>query len=426
MTALRPIKQTERYLTGWDFFILWAGAAICLTEIWAGGLLMPLGLKAGLAVVILGHIIGIVPLVLGGIIGSRTGAPAMITTRGALGPRGSYLPAVFNIVQLIGWTGVMLWFGGHAAARILPDSSFMGVRAWILVMGVLTTCWSLVGHGFWKWLQRVAVILLLILSAVMTYAVFTQYGFTSLLKTRPNGSLTFMLGLDLVIAMPISWLPLVSDYSRYARKTSTSAAGTWWGYLTASSWMYVVGLCAAVATQSDTPDTMVLDLLASLGLVAPALIIVLLSTFTTTFLDIYSNAVTTQSIFPKVNVRTMTFAGGAAGTVIALLFTATQYEGFLLFIGSMFCPLFGVILTDFFVLKKGSYVAEELLGRGRYWYSGGVNLRAMIALALGFGLYHLAARTGWPCGASIPGMLGTAVLYFALMSFGSKAKAQDA
>ena len=102
-----PVESRERNLGEWDFFLLWAGAAISLSEIWAGGLLVSFGLLAGLGIILLGHAIGNTPMALGGLIGSRHGVPAIVSTRGALGNRGSILPAVLNIVQPVGGTAVM-------------------------------------------------------------------------------------------------------------------------------------------------------------------------------------------------------------------------------------------------------------------------------------------------------------------------------
>ena len=412
MSLTAPVEKSERNLCGLDFFLLWTGAAISLGEIWAGGLLAPLGLVGGLLAILLGHVIGNTPMALGGVIGSRHGVPAMVSTRGALGLRGSYLPSALNVVQLIGWTAVMLWICGQAAVQLAPGG--IGAKVWVAIAGALTTVWALTGRRFWKLLQRVAVFLLIALSAVMTYAVLKHYGISSLLSVKPTGAMSFVQGLDIVIAMPISWLPLVSDYSRFAIDTRRSFWGTWWGYLLAGSWMYAVGLCAALAVQTETPDSMVMNLMALMGLAGPALVIVLLSTVTTTFLDIYSNAISAMSIFPKLNERLTVAACGIAGTVIAVFFPAAEYEQFLLFIGAMFCPLFGIVLADYFILKKMQYVAGELFGGIMYRYTHGFNIPAIAAWGCGIALYRIAAHAGWTCGASLPGMAGAGLLYLLL------------
>jgi putative hydroxymethylpyrimidine transporter CytX len=412
-----PVEGHERNLRERDFFLLWAGAAISLSEIWAGGLLVSFGLLAGLFIVLLGHVAGGIPMALGGLIGSRHGVPAIVGTRGALGNRGSMLPAILNVVQLVGWTAVMLWIGGQAAAGLAGGAE--NTRGWILALGVLTTLWALAGNRAWKTLQKIGVVLLLLLSVAMTVLALKTYGWGELLAAKASPSMPFMLGLDLVIAMPISWMPLVSDYTRYAAEPGRGLRGTWWGYFLISSWMFAVGLMASITTGSGAPESMLLQLMGEHRLLVPALLVVLLSTLTTTFLDIYSNAVSAQSLFPKLGTKTAVLIGGIAGTLIALFFDATKYEGFLLLIGSAFCPLFGVVLADYFILKRGRYEAADLFRRGRYWYVGGVNGRAMAAWAAGFGLYHLCAKTGFAGGASIPALLGAAAIYLAI-SFGKR------
>lgn len=417
MSTSGPTTSHERNLGEWDFFLLWAGAAISLSEIWAGGLLVSFGLVAGLGIILLGHVVGNTPMALGGLIGSRHGVPAIISTRGALGNRGSVLPAVLNVVQLAGWTAVMLWIGGQTAAGLAGGEE--SARWWIAGLGVLTTFWALAGNRAWRMLQKIGVALLLLLSVAMTVLALMTYGWRELLAVEAAPTMPVMLGLDLAIAMPISWVPLVSDYTRHAAVPGKGIRGTWWGYFIVGSWMYAVGLVAALATGSGAPETMLLHLMGGQGWLVPAVAVVLLSTLTTTFLDIYSNAVSAQSLFPKLGTRGLVLLGGLAGTLIALFFDATQYEGFLLFIGSAFCPLFGVVLADYFLLKRGHYVAEDLYRRGRYWYTGGVNVRGMAAWAVGFGIYHWCARTGFAGGASIPAMVLAAALYL-LISHNAK------
>ena len=420
MATNGPVESRERNLMEWDFFLLWAGAAISLSEIWAGGLLVSFGLLAGLGIILLGHVVGNAPMALGGLIGSRHGVPAIVGTRGALGNRGSILPAVLNVVQLVGWTAVMLWIGGQAAAGLAGGAG--SARWWIVALGLLTTGWALAGRRAWKTLQKIGVVLLLLLSVAMTALALQTYGWRELWAAPSAPAMPFMLGLDLVIAMPISWMPLVSDYTRYAAVPGRGIRGTWWGYFLVSSWMFAAGLIAAIATGSGAPETMLIQLMGEHRLLIPAVLIVLLSTLTTTFLDIYSNAVSAQSLFPKVGTRPLTALAGIAGTGIALFFDATKYEGFLLYVGAAFCPLFGVVLADYFILKRGRYEAEDLYRRGRYWYLGGVNWRAMAAWAAGFGIYQCCAKTGFAGGSSIPSMAAAAALYL-VISFGKRGKA---
>ena len=168
MAGIEPIPKEERNLTGWDFFLLWAGAAVSLAEIWAGSLVVPLGLRLGLWGILLGHLIGNTPFALGGLIGSRWGIPGMVSIRPSFGIRGSYFAAGLNVIQLVGWTAVMLIICGGAADEISKSYGFSNPTLWIVLSGGITTLWAFVGHQVWKWVQRISVIALLLLCVAMT------------------------------------------------------------------------------------------------------------------------------------------------------------------------------------------------------------------------------------------------------------------
>jgi putative hydroxymethylpyrimidine transporter CytX len=285
-----------------------------------------------------------------------------------------------------------------------------------------------VGHRIWKWLQRVSVIALLILCLAMTYVVFQQYGWGMLSQIPRRRDFPFMVGMDLIIAMPISWLSLVSDYSRFAKGSKSSFWGTWISYCIVSSWMYLLGLMASLATQSSDPSGVVMNLMLKFGWAIPALIIVLFSTFTTTFLDIYSTAISGLNIFPKLGERTGILIGGVLGIIVAIFFpTLLDYEHFLLFIGAMFCPLFGIVLVDYFFLRRGDIDLEDLYKRdGKYWFWKGINPLAILAWAIGFAIYlgfspmlmekvlQIKTAFPWPIGSSLPSMIVAGLVYWVL------------
>jgi len=426
--GIEPVPKEERNLKGLDFFLLWAGAGVSLAEIWAGGLMVPLGLGLGIWAIFLGHLIGNTPFALGGLIGSRWGIPTMVAVRPSFGIRGSYFAAALNVIQLIGWTAVMLIVCGGAEDAISKFYGFSNPTLWIILAGGITTAWAFVGHKAWKWLQRISVFALLLLCMVMTYVVFQQYGWEMLSGIPREKGFPFMIGMDLVIAMPISWLPLVSDYSRFATDSKSSFWGTWIGYFIISSWMYLVGLATCLATRSADPSGVVMELMLKFGWAVPALIIVLFSTFTTTFLDIYSTAISGLNIVPTLGERKGVIIGGVLGTATALVFpTILDYEHFLLFIGAMFCPLFGIVLADYFLLRRGVLEIEDLYKKeGQYWFSRGVNLVAFFAWIVGFLLYMgfspmltekvagIKAALPWPIGSSLPSMILAGVIYWIL------------
>jgi len=221
---------------------------------------------------------------------------------------------------------------------------------------------------------------------------------------------------------------LVSDYSRFATHSRSSFWGTWTGYFIVSSWMYLLGLAASLATQSPDPSGVVMNLMVKFGWAIPALIIVLFSTFTTTFLDVYSTAISGLNIFPNLGERKGVLIGGILGIATALIFpTLLNYEHFLLFIGAMFCPLFGIVLIDYFLQKKGSVDVEDLYKKeGKYWFWKGINPLAILAWAIGFAVYlgfspvlmekvlGIKAAFPWPIGSSLPSFILAGLIYWLL------------
>jgi putative hydroxymethylpyrimidine transporter CytX len=410
---IRPTAVAERNLDGRDFFLLWAGVAISLAEIWAGGFLAPMGFWAGLWAIVLGHLIGNTLMGLGGVIGSEHGIMSMVSIRPAFGIRGSNLAAVLNIVQLIGWAAIMLIIGGRAGATL--GKPFGGILAadafWMVLIGLGTLLWALwTGKPAWKALQRISVVALLLVIAAMTWVAF---GLTDTRPAAPAGQpMGFMAGLDLVIAMPISWMPLVADYSRSARSTRSAFWNTWWGYFIVSSWMYVLGLQVTLMSGSADPGLLILDSMGRLGLAVPALIMVVFSTITSDFPDVYSATCSMLNISRKLSARAVMWIAGTLSIAVALVFPMEQYENFLLFIGAMFIPLFGVVLTDYFILRRRRLDADELYREGgAYWYRGGFNPAAFAAWAAGFGVYQAIVLLKVPVGGSIPSMLAAGVLY---------------
>ncbi|WP_373498222.1 putative hydroxymethylpyrimidine transporter CytX [Desulfococcus sp.] len=413
---IQPIAAKDRNLGSVDYFLLWAGVAISLAEIWAGGFLAPMGLGMGIWAILLGHLIGNTLMGLGGMIGSTHGIPSMVSIRPAFGLRGADIAAVLNIIQLIGWAAIMLIIGGQAGAMLgaqagglLADSRF-----WVVTIGMGTLLWALcTGRPLWKVLQNTSVVALLFIVVLMTWVSMRELGQSAL---PPKGSgIPFMIGLDLVIAMPISWLPLVADYSRFSRRTGPAFWSTWWGYFIVSSWMYVIGLSATLVTGDTDPAMLLLTMMGKIGLAVPALILVIFSTITSDFPDIYSATCSMLNISRRLKARTLMWIAGLLSIALALVFPPEQYENFLLFIGAMFIPLFGVVLTDYFILRKQRIDLREIYRvGGAYWYWNGFNVAAVAAWAVGFGVFELIAVMKYPVGGSLPGMAAAGGLYWIL------------
>ncbi len=414
MMDIRPTATSERNLNGIDYFLLWAGVAISLAEIWAGGFLAPMGFWAGLWAILLGHLIGNTFMALGGVIGSDHGIMSMVSVRPAFGIRGSNLAAIFNIVQLIGWASIMLIIGGRAGAAL--GGPYGGILAadqfWIILIGMGTLFWALyTGRPLWRILQTAAVLGLLAVILLMTFVSVKELGLG--ISTRPDGSMPFMIGLDLVIAMPISWMPLVSDYSRFAKKSRPAFWATWWGYFIVSSWMYILGLLATLVTGETDPGMLILQTMGRIGMAVPALVMVVFSTITSDFPDVYSATCSVLNISRRISANVVMWIAGALSILVALVFPMEQYENFLFLIGAMFVPLFGVVLTDYFFIRKGKLQTEEIYKEGgAYWYFKGFNPTAIISWAAGFIVFEFVVRMNYPLGGSLPSIGVAGILYY--------------
>jgi purine-cytosine permease-like protein len=170
-------------------------------------------------------------------------------------------------------------------------------------------------------------------------------------------------------------------------------------------------------TGETDPGRLILDTMGRLGLAIPALIMVVFSTITSDFPDVYSATCSLLNISQRLSARTVMWIAGVVSILVALVFPMEQYENFLFFIGAMFIPLFGVVLTDYFILRKGKLEVGAIYEKtGAYWYRNGYHPAALAAWAVGFAVYEALALLKAPIGGSIPSMLAAGLLYWAMSS----------
>jgi len=379
----------------WTFVFLWFGAAVSIAEIMTGGLIAPLGFKIGLIVILLGHLIGTGILVLGGIIGTREKVPAMTSTNISFGVYSTYLFSILNILQLIGWTAIMIKVAANSVNLISQNLwGVSNVLAFVIFIGILTILWLWLGNSGMKKLNITAVSLLFILTLILGAIIFKD---KTLLLKAGTGGISFGGALELSIVMPLSWLPLIADYTRFAKSEKGGAYGSFIGYFLGSSWMFIIGLGAAIVSKNSDPSVMMLA--ANLGIAA--LGIVVLSTVTTTFLDVYSAGVSFLNIIPKYSEKRIGIVMTIIGTVAAIIIPMENYENFLYAIGSVFAPLFAILITDYFIIKKNTKPQSNIL----------VNWGAIIIWILGIVIYYWFIKRDYILGATIPDMLITGFIY---------------
>ncbi|MGE1062650.1 putative hydroxymethylpyrimidine transporter CytX [Megasphaera paucivorans] len=356
--------------------LLWFGAGISIAEILTGMLLAPLGMVKGAAAIIIGHCIGGIVMYYAGLIGGRTGRNAMETVELSFGNKGALLFAGLNVIQLIGWTAVMIASAAAAANTIID----IGTAGWTIVIGLLIAGWVVLGLKNLGKVNIVVIAALLILTFILSTIVFHGNG-TPLL----GDSLSFGSAVELAAAMPLSWLPLISDYTRTAERPQKATAMSCGAYFVASCWMFFIGMGAALFTGQD--DIAAIMLQAGLGFAG--IVVVLLSTVTTTFLDVFSAGVSSRNIIGGVSEKTLALLACVCGVILAIFAQAEQFQDFLYFIGSVFAPMTAILLADYFILKKDNS-------------SQSCNWENVILWGMGVVLYRFFLHVDTPLGNTFP------------------------
>ncbi len=366
--------------------LLWFGAGVSLAEILTGTYFAPLGLSRGLTAIFLGHLIGCVLLFLAGLIGARTGKSAMETVKMSFGHTGGMFFAFLNVLQLVGWTAIMIYDGALAADGVLPFPMWV----WCAIIGGLIVLWIVIGVTNLGWVNKIAMGALLVLTLILCKVIFVD---GSLHTISAADAMSFGAAVELAVAMPLSWLPLISDYTRDAQRPLAATAASAVTYGLVSCWMYIIGMGAAIYTGGGNIAT----IMVKAGLGIAALLILVLSTVTTTFLDAYSAGISCESLSKSLNGRRMALVVTLVGIAGAIFFPLDDITGFLYLIGSVFAPMIAIQIADHFLLHR------ERSGVG-------FDVRNLVLWVVGFALYRLLMRYDIPVGSTLPDMALTVAL----------------
>ena len=405
-SALTPLPAGER-LFGWrDHAALWLSLGVGLLVMQIGAYLVPaLGTQAALTVIVCGSVLGAGLLAWTAKIGCDSGLSSAGLMHATYGSSFARLPVLLNIVQLIGWTTfelVVMRDGTVAIAR--QSGSFTGtlwpVLTTLLWGAVLLALLSgsmvrLVRKFIGRYGLPLVIASLLWLSWQFLFKANVQ-GLGALWHRTGDGSMSTLSALDLVIAMPVSWLPLVADFARHGRNGNSALRGTWLGYAVANIWCYALGLLVALTTPST--DLVAALLLAQGGLIALGLI--LIDEVDNAYGDLYSGSVASHSLKPRWSVRRWGMVLAVLCTALALVLPMHSLEPFLLMLSSVFVPLYGVILAR---LAGQSNVVQLMTERR-------VNTSAVAIWLLGVACYHLCAQLAPHWGAALPTLLLTFLL----------------
>ena len=376
--------------------LIWFGAGVSIAEILTGTYFSSLGFGRGLAAILIGHVIGCLMLFLAGVIGGKSRLSAMETVKSSFGNLGGLVFAFLNVLQLVGWTAIMIYDGALAADGIFSAGRWI----WCLVIGALIILWIVIGITNLGKINTIAMGLLFLLTLVLCKVIFFD---GNVMTAAADDSMSFGAAVELAVAMPLSWLPLISDYTREAKEPVKATAVSAIVYGLVSCWMYVIGMGAAIFTgESD-----IAQILLKAGLSIVGLLIIVFSTVTTTFLDAYSAGISSESIVSTIKGKYAAIAVTVIGTLGAILFPMDDITDFLYLIGSVFAPMIAIQIADFFILHRDK--REDSFD----W-------RNLIIWAAGFVLYRALMHIDLPVGNTLPDMVITSAICVIVEKIGKK------
>lgn len=375
-------KRTSLFENG----LIWFGAGVSIAEILTGTYFAALGFGRGLAAILVGHVIGCIMLFLAGVIGGKTRKSAMETVKDSFGSHGGQLFAILNVLQLVGWTAIMIYDGALAAEGIFT----VGHWVWCLVIGALIIVWILIGITNLGKVNTVAMAALFILTLILFKIIFFD---GTVVTSITDETFSFGAAVELAVAMPLSWLPLISDYTREPKEPVKATAVSTVVYGVVSCFMYLVGMGAALFTgESDIAQIMV-----KAGLGIAGLLIIVFSTVTTTFLDAWSAGISSESLSKNINGKWIAIAATVIGMIGAIVYPMDDITDFLYLIGSVFAPMIAVQIADFFILHQD-------------FSRKSVCIQNMLVWVVGFIAYRWLMGVDTILGNTLPDMVITIVL----------------
>lgn len=357
------MKKTSVFENG----LIWFGAGVSIAEILTGTYYAPMGFKNGFLAIVVGHIIGFILLYLAGLIGAKSERSAMETTKLTFGSKGGLIFAILNFLQLVGWTAIMIYDAALSASELFT----LGHSFWAILTGVLIIVWLMIGLSDLGKVNTVSMGLLFILTLILSKYIFKG----NLGSYEPTSdAMSFGAAVELAVAMPLSWLPLISDYTSNAKEGKKSSMISALVYSLISIWMYTIGMGGALITGEYNLAS--IFAITKLGTMAG--LIIILSTVTTTFMDAYSAGISFLSIKKGADSKRVGIIVTIIGIIGAIIYPMDDITDFLYFIGSVFAPMVAVQIADYFILKNESHIGDYNILNTTSWIIGFIIYRIVL------------------------------------------------
>jgi NCS1 family nucleobase:cation symporter-1 len=391
-----------------------------------------LPLRDALAATLVGGLIGNGMLAVAALIGADARVPTMVLQRAPLGRRGSYIATGLNVLQCLGWA-IFELIVIATAAGLLCDKlfGFQAVWLWKLAFGGVAALLALLGPvGFVRRFVRKFAIWAVLASVVyLAWWIVDGANLTKIWAEHGHHG-SFWVAVDTVVAVTVSWAPLVADYTRFSRDRRSGFLGAGIGYLLPTLFQFGFGSILVLSRGVDpNHPELLLTAIAGGGLAAAlALLALTVDETDEAFANVYSAAVSTQNLVSKARQRVLIVGAAVLATGGALAIDMRSYQRFLLLLGAVFVPLLGVLVADW-LLRGAHYEPEDVFDAPPFrpgpilaWLVGFV-VYEWLAQPVDLGFWsdwlHRLPTPAYQTGASLPGFLAAFLLTAVAVKLGS-------
>src|ERR1700688_1315822 len=406
-TDLAPVRRNQRTWGTYNYAALWVAMCVNIPTYMLASAMIAGGMnwKQAIFTVFLGNIIVLIPMLLNAHAGAQYGIPFPVFARASFGVLGANVPAILRALVACGWVGIQTWIGGEAIDAMLvvlfPSWRNYAAGVWICFAGfwLLHVIVIVLGIRTIKFLQGITAPFLLVIGiALLAWAVIKAGGFGTMLaapsKFQTFGeffhffipSLTGVVGFWATVALNIP------DFTRYARSQRAQVVGQVLGLPTTMTLYSFIGVAVTSATAIIFGQTIwdPVQVLARLGNPLAVVVAMLALLLATLNVNVAANLVSPSNDFSNLSPRLISFRTGGLITCVVgvvvfqpwkLLANYSNYIfGWLVGYSGFLGPIAGVMICDYFIVRKKIILVEDLyLRRGFYEFSRGINWRALAA-----------------------------------------------
>ncbi len=345
------INKSQQNFNIIDIASIWTGITICLPSFMLGGVLIPsFSFKNAVIISILANLILALLMYLMALPGLKYGYSTAILNRYIFGyPAGNYIPSIAVSISLIGWSSILLNLAGQAAYEITSHYS-MGLPAFMIMIitAILIIISSFASPQSINVISKFNLPLMLFILIWISFIIINEYNILELINYKPTGRIKFYEALNIVVGGTIVGAFVSSDICRYSKNKKTIRNGILLGTLPAALLLAIIGMFSRLATSYWNP----IYIIKSLGMGIPVLILIILSTWTTIQVSIYSASLSLDNLIPNLSRKNAIIIIGLILITISSLNIINFFESWLIILDNLFAPMIIITLIKYFYFNE--------------------------------------------------------------------------